>query len=241
MRHLFTPLSASVSTSLHQLSACCLLCGHRAQANIDLCRLCATRLPRAGYQCNRCAIPMATDQPHCGECLKTPPAFHRTLAPFSYTFPIDTLILRFKHQHHFASGRTLGLLLLEHVRQHYPSDALPDLLVATPLHRRRLFQRGFNQSAQLSQTLSKGLGIPESKHLLTRTHYQESQQRLGRRKRRQNLKGQFTSTTECQSQRIAVIDDVMTTGSTANEISHTLLSQGAREVHIWCLARVAMD
>ncbi|MFA7555378.1 MAG: phosphoribosyltransferase family protein [Spongiibacteraceae bacterium] len=215
----------------------CILCGLEGQRHIDLCLACETELPVISHCCRRCALPLLNSySPYCGQCLHAPPPFTRTVAVWLYHPPIAQLIGGFKYHKHYSYGRTLALAASGKFANAYSDTCLPDIIAPTPLHWWRQFKRGFNQSAHLAEQLSSSLGIPLERPL-QRHKTTAAQQSLNAKQRKQNLKGAFTVMGDVQGKTIAIVDDVMTTGATADEISRCLLAAGATEVHIWCLAR----
>ncbi len=218
----------------------CILCGDSAQAGLDICPPCVAELPTLGHCCPRCALPLADgDGSDCGQCLLLPPPFSRTEAAWCYQPPIAQIISGFKYNHHYCYGKTLAVLMHRKIAGAYLHDALPDRITATPLHWSRLLRRGFNQSEQLARYYAKQLAIP----LITavkRRKATPAQQSLDALQRQQNLRGAFTVVEDVTGMCIALVDDVMTTGATASEISRCLLDAGAAEVHVWCLARTPL-
>jgi ComF family protein len=215
----------------------CILCADKGQDTADICQACETDLPRVGHQCLRCALPLTdADQTECGQCLQAPPPFQRTHAPWLYQPPTAQLISAFKYRRHYSCGRTLAIIASASIVSAYKYDRLPDIITPTPLHWYRHLQRGFNQSEHLASVFAKQLHRP-MQHLLKRNKATPAQQLLNARKRRQNLRGAFQVIGEVQGKTVAVVDDVMTTGATVSEISQVLLNAGAKEVHIWVLAR----
>jgi len=221
----------------------CLLC-RASSGTSGICGGCRRALPWIERACKGCGLPLLNTSIgplYCGECLQSPPPFARVLIPFRYQNPVDRLIADFKHRGHLATGHWLGTLLLEYLRQGYQAGPLPTLIVPVPLHWRRWQWRGYNQSAELGQQLAHHLGIPCGEDRVMRRHATFSQQRLRRRERLRNLDAVFTLRTPVAKQRIALLDDVVTTGSTARSLARLLLEHGAQEVHLWALARTPKD
>ncbi|MEA3301985.1 MAG: phosphoribosyltransferase family protein [Pseudomonadota bacterium] len=118
-----------------------------------------------------------------------------------------------------------------------PSVRLPQLLLPVPLHARRLRERGFNQALELARILSAQLSIPVDSHTLSRTCNTRAQSSLPKKERQQNIRNAFALTAKIDTPHVAIIDDVMTTGLTVNEISRTLRASAACEIEIWVFAR----
>lgn len=219
----------------------CLLCGMPSCRPADLCSDCALELPINDPACPVCALPMPTSRHRsipCGACLANPPPYRTCTAALRYEFPVDRLINRFKHHGKFNAGAALADLLLERLHR---QPALPELMVPVPLHWRRQWQRGFNQANWLAHYLGKRLAMPTNNRLLKRLRHTSRQQGQTRGQRLANLKGAFSLNSEVNGTSIALIDDVVTTGTTVREISRLLLDAGAISVDVWCLARTPLE
>lgn len=218
----------------------CLLCDEASDGPLDLCSACEAELPWLGGHCLICALPLPTHGLACGACLRRPPAFSRVEAAWRYAFPLDALITRFKHQAQWPLGRLLGDLLSHHL-QHAFSEGLtqPELLLPVPLSRQRLRQRGFNQAQMLARWLGQSLHLPVAEHLLLRTQDTPAQQQLSAAQRKRNLRQAFRliETTTVAGRHLALIDDVLTTGATAETLARLLKKAGAARVDVYCLAR----
>ena len=174
----------------------------------------------------------------CGECLQSPPPFTRVIAPWHYRFPVDRMIHRYKDsgQRAFAKPLLKGL-------EHQVRSALtnhphwqPDLLIPSPMHPARRRARGFNQASDIAEHLSRELDLPWSSDVTVRTRKTGTQRGLDRQGRLTNLAGVFT-VIEKPPDRIAIIDDVVTTGATIRLLAQALKKAGAQDVQIWALAR----
>jgi ComF family protein len=151
--------------------------------------------------------------------------------------PVDSLIAAFKYRNQLTSGRLLSQLLLAEICRRYADQPLPEIIVPVPLHWRRQWRRGFNQSQCVASYLGAQLSIPVQLRRIQRIRRTPTQQGLNKPQRQRNLKRAFRVTKPFSGETIALIDDVMTTGTTCAEISRELLKAGAGEVHIWALAR----
>ncbi|HLA31981.1 MAG TPA: ComF family protein [Pseudomonas sp.] len=218
----------------------CLLCDEPADAALAICSSCEAELPWLGGHCQVCALPLPVHGLTCGACLTTPPSFQRVEAPWRYAFPIDSLITRFKHQAKWPLGRLLAELLSQHLL-HAFAEGLPrpDLLLPVPLASKRQRQRGFNQAALLAQWLSGQLHLPQQAHWLQRVLDTPAQQQLDAASRKRNLRRAFALTPDSRVKglHLALVDDVLTTGATAESLARLLIKAGAARVDIYCLAR----
>lgn len=216
----------------------CLLC-LAPTTSVYLCDGCLTDLPWLGKrQCTVCALPLETEGSTCGGCLKHPPLFSQCKALFRYSSPIDRLISQFKYHSDLAVGELLGALLAKHLIS--PNTVVPDCLLPMPLHHARLNERGFNQAALLAISISRQLSVSVAHHLCQRNRETAHQMGSTRKNRKKNLRGAFTCYEDVSGKSIAIIDDVVTTGATVNELAKTLLNAGARDVQVWCLARTPL-
>jgi ComF family protein len=216
------------------------LCDETADCIPPVCTVCEIELPWLGDHCLTCALPLPAPGLTCGHCLKQPPAFEQVIAPWIYSFPVDSLITRFKHNAKWPFGRLLGELLAQYLQHRFEDDLQrPDALIPVPLANRRLRQRGFNQAAMLAHWLSTSLDIPCDERLLLRTQDTDAQQALNAEARRKNLRNAFALAPGAvvKGRHLALVDDVLTTGATAQALARLLMDAGAARVDVYCLAR----
>lgn len=230
----FAQLSGRLKTALgHE----CAVCRHRTDDLV--CCQCVHSLAKARLPCDVCGIELgvydhAESLTQCGDCLKLPKPYTRTVTPFLYLDPLCTLVHRFKQGSPSPLGTWFARQIIDRLRQSQHSG-LPDMLVSVPSPRRRLFQRGYNPAQVLARALASQLHL-QCTEPLRRYTYTE-QKNLKRVQRLRNLRDAFECNTSVKGLRIAVIDDVITTCSTAISVSNTLLKQGATEVEVWAIAR----
>ena len=220
----------------------CLLCDERTDTSLAVCTACEFELPWLNECCQQCALPLPKTDMSCGYCLKQPPAFERVHAPWFYGFPIDTLIVRFKHNSKWPYGRLLAELLGQSLLDHFNAgNQKPDFLLPVPLSIQRLRQRGYNQAAMLAGWLSQAVAIPCHEQWLVRIQDTPAQQELDAKTRKRNLLNAFclASDARVQGAHVALVDDVLTTGATAQSLALLLRKAGARRVDVYCLARTA--
>ncbi|KII31734.1 ComF family protein [Pseudomonas fluorescens] len=218
----------------------CLLCDEPVEAEMPICVACETDLPWLGDHCQTCALPLLATGLTCGECLLEPPAFEQVVVPWLYGFPVDSLITRFKHNAKWPFGHLLADVLGEYL-QHRFDEGLPrpDVLLPVPLAGKRLRQRGFNQSAMLARWLSQSLDLPCEETVLRRIKETDAQQDLDAKARKHNLRNAFNLMPDAQikDRHLALVDDVLTTGATAQALARLLINAGAARVDVYCLAR----
>lgn len=215
----------------------CILCGAaipEAADDLPVCPACADSLPRLGaVRCPVCALPTLGGET-CGACLRKTPAFDSTLAPFIYAFPLDRLVQALKYRHRLALTGWLGQELAEELAHH---GAAADLLIPMPLHPRRLTERGFNQALELARPLSRLTGIPLDWKAVERNLDAPPQASLPWKARRKNIRGAFLCLGDMTGLNVLVVDDVMTTGATLEELARSLKARGAARVTNLVVAR----
>lgn len=217
----------------------CLLCGLPSHS-ANLCPPCSDELPRCGPVCRYCALPVpAAHELFCGPCIRKPPPWSQAIAGLPYCFPVDQLVCRFKFSADMACGDVLCTELVRQLRE--VKVEKPNLIVPVPLHRTRQLRRNFNQADLLARGIGRALGIPVNSSLLRRVRGTRRQSGLDAKSRRQNLRGAFFAPGGSKSvsgvARIALVDDVYTTGSTLLECARTLRKVGIREYSVWVAAR----
>ena len=214
----------------------CVLCG-RPSGSVCICTPCKSDLPWIGPHCRQCALPLASvNDEVCGHCIQHSPPFTRTVSPLLYHFPADRLVQGFKFNRQLAAGRVLSHLMCEYVIDRELS--LPDTLIPVPLHNLRMLKRGYNQATELAGYIGKVLDIPLHIAALRRYRHTDAQSGLSRQQRRKNVRGAFNWHSRVQpGGHVAIIDDVMTTGTTVTECARVLKKAGAARVDVWVAAR----
>lgn len=157
----------------------------------------------------------------------------RTLAAFSYAFPVDQLIQALKYQQRLAIAPVLGRAIARTVH----TAARPDVLIPMPLHPKRLQQRGFNHATEIARVVAPELNLPLGGSVCKRVRDTPPQVALAYDQRRRNVRGAFVCHGDVAGKRVALIDDVMTTGTSLDELASMLKQAGAREVEAWVVAR----
>jgi len=208
----------------------CYLCGAASHDGI-CCADCAADLPRlTKNHCPICALPTFAGEV-CGHCLRESPNFDQTLAAFAYGFPLNKLVQSLKFNQRLELANYLADELAKAITHR------PDALVAMPLHPTRLRERGFNQSQLLAQRLAQQLNIPCLTHACQRSRHTTPQTALPWKERHKNVHLAFECEADLSGQKIAMIDDVMTTGASLNELAKVLKRAGANRVEAWVVAR----
>jgi ComF family protein len=216
----------------------CILCGAAGHDGLDLCRGCRADLPHNRCACPRCAIPVPQDQgagTPCGPCQRHPPPFAASHAAFRYEDPLPALVAGMKFRARFNMARLLGqclaLALLEQGAER------PGLIVPVPLHPKRLRERGYNQALEVAREVSAALAIPIDRTSCIRSLHTSAQVGLDDRERRRNVRGAFAVLRPPAARQVAILDDVVTTGSTVAELTRVLHAAGVERVDVWAVAR----
>jgi len=209
-------------------------CGLSVTGPDPLCGRCRASLPRWVHGCLRCAVPLPRTSRECGHCQRIPPAYTSAIALYEYGPPIDYFIQKLKFHHDLSVACWLGEELAAAVSG---SGFRPDALVPVPLHRRRLCERGFNQSVEIARPMARRLRLPMIVDGISRLRDTPKQSGLGRPDRQKNLRNAFTASSDLTNRRFAIIDDVMTTGATVQHLALALKRAGAATIAVWVVAR----
>ncbi|MBW3697636.1 ComF family protein [Vibrio sp. T187] len=219
-------------TTQHYLPLQCQLCrleipkAHRSRSWCSHCLELFSNTPR----CQRCGLATITQVEQCGQCLSKPPAWHRLYCVSDYQFPASNYVHQVKYSKKFWYARDLAQLLAPKIEDPAP------LITSVPLHWTRYLNRGFNQSALITKYLAKELGTTHHR-LFTRRRATPSQQGLTKQQRAQNLKNAFDLHYLPSQSHIAIVDDVVTTGSTVQHLCKLLLEVGVKRIDIYCICR----
>ena len=226
--------------SLFTIAKHCVLCGIKANTGFDLCAACYREIqpkPKESV-CQRCALPISPLDivtRICGNCLQEEPPYTSVYRFAHYAPPLDRIILQLKFHQKLHFARLLGNLMARDIQQQ--EIELPDVLMPVLLHSQRLKQRGFNQALEIARPIARSLGIPLDIQSCVRYKATMEQSGLPAKKRTTNIKGAFQVRSAKPGKHIAIVDDVMTTGSTVSELSKVLKNSGAKRVDVWVCAR----
>lgn len=234
-RHFIRQLPATLPSS-------CALCG--VSGADSLCHDCNTQFfSQHPHRCTQCASPLAfaSDKgERCGNCLSNPPAFDATIVGSDYIAPIDQLVLALKFGNRLALAPLFAHMLRDAILRE-PTFTMPTLLAAVPLGEKRLAERGFNQALEIAKPLARAIAIPLATQLIERTRDTLMQAMLPTAERHRNIRHAFALPANAvkfvRGQHIGLVDDVMTTGETLNEIASTLKRHGAVRVTNLVFAR----
>jgi ComF family protein len=211
----------------------CYLC--RGAAGGVLCAACDAGLPQlGGAACPSCALP-SPGGALCGRCLAHPPAYDETIAALAYAFPADVLVQGLKFRGELALAPLLGQMLAARL----PRGVRVDWILPVPLAAGRLRERGFNQALEIARTVATATGCRLAPRLAERGRDTPPQLELPLEERARNVRGAFRCAARLERAEVAIVDDVMTTGATLDELAATLKRAGAARVVNWVVARTA--
>ena len=209
----------------------CLLCASPQANNHTACRACLNDLPwHPKTSCPQCGL--ASSGQLCGSCISSSPDFDATTSVFLYDYPIDAMMQRYKYGNMLNLGHTFGQLLSEKL-----SLENIDLIIPMPMHPTRLKERGFNQALEIAKVLTKNCKDKLDYKNVERQTLTPPQASLPLKERVKNIKGAFKVEAGLTGKKIAIVDDVMTTGASLNELAKTLKKAGASHVECWVIAR----
>jgi ComF family protein len=205
---------------------------------MDLCRECAADLSRNDPACSVCAEPLpgkSGERRVCGACLREAPPFDSSFVPFRYAYPLDHVVQGLKFRNELACGRVLGQLFAGCLPAR--GAPLPEAIVPVPLALRRYRQRGYNQACELALSIRRVTGVAVRSDIAIRQRDTAEQAGLDRKARRRNVTGAFAAVAPLHARHIAILDDVVTTGSTVRELAEVLRRAGAERIEVWAIAR----
>jgi ComF family protein len=205
------------------LAPSCLLCAGPGVGAL-LCTSCDGDLPRlAAERCDSCALPLSGGK-FCGACLAHPPAYDHICAPFIYGFPVDALVQALKYRGVLAIAPVLGSAIA------HALDERPDVVIPMPLAAARLRERGFNQAQEIARHVARISGIPLLPRACRKVRDTAPQAALPWHAREKNMRRAFVCDEDLGGRHVAIVDDVMTTGATLNELARNLKRAGAARV-----------
>ncbi len=214
----------------------CVACARVLPVRGFFCETCDTAVERLPPQvCPTCAEPGRFPAGACPRCLGAPPPFARAWAPFAHEGPVARAIHRFKYEDHPELAVPLAGLLVDEARGFLATA--PRLVAALPLHVRRFHERKYDQTQLLAGALAKATGWEAPVGLLARTRETKRQVGLSEAERSGNVEGAFLGSPDVAGRSVLLVDDVLTTGSTARAAASALIEAGATRVEVLTIAR----
>jgi ComF family protein len=211
----------------------CLFCS-AVTSGSGCCDGCRADLPWNVHACPGCALPSTTGL-RCPRCLRRPRRFDSAWSAFVLAAPVHSGLLGLKYHARFVQARVLGELMSAELRLR--SAPLPELLLPVPLHWRRLVSRGYNQALLLARDIGQRLDLPVDTQTLHRSGAGRDQIGQSASARRANLRGVFSAAASLKGRHVALVDDVMTTGATFDELARVCRKAGAARIEVWSAAR----
>jgi ComF family protein len=210
----------------------CVLCGQMSRNGL-WCAACDAGLPYLDMpHCPACALPVLSGE-LCGHCLRHPPLFSHTVAAFGYAFPLDKLIQTMKYGEQLPLAHAFAARLAQRI----PRDNLPDCVIPMPLHPAKLRERGYNQSQLLAAPIARSLDLELLPAACRRVRDTAPQSGLPWKARKKNMRNAFRCELDLTGKRIALVDDVLTTGASLNALAEAVRQRGAIDIEAWVVAR----
>lgn len=233
--------NGSATRARPALPGLCAIC--RGWSGTGFCAPCIQQFAPPRPRCACCGRPTAQALPRCGACLREAPVIDRTIALADYRPPWPTLIGGFKFRQQVELAGALAQALAQAVQSGGPP--WPALVVPVPLSAARLRERGYNQAWEIARRLARHLGLKASAGVLHRVRDTAHQVGMTRDQRAANLRDAFwvdpRSVRQLAGAHVALVDDVVTTGATANAAAQALRRAGAAAVDLWVVARTPLD
>ena len=225
-------------TQTLRLPTICILCNQFHKSSLAVCSFCTEFIKPLGPACQHCAHPLP-DASYliCGQCIKKPPHFDRALISYIFEEPLRSLLHHFKYYNGLYLSSFLSQLMLQAIQK---QSITAECLIPVPMHPKRIKQRGFNQAAILAKRLARQLNLPYDVKSCQKIINTSPQASLDSEHRRKNLRHAF-HVTPLPYQHVILVDDLLTTGCTANELAYTLKKTGVQKVDIWCCARTVKN
>lgn len=215
----------------------CQLCDELLNDGRRLCQPCHALLPFFDSGCEQCGIQLNPDENGiCSNCRRLSPYFDRTLTLFRYEKPADHWLQSLKFQQRLHLAPLLGELMWQQQQQRL-QQLKAQWIIPLPLHRKRLHKRGFNQSLELSRPLAKALRLPIRSSALRRQRDTKEQSSLQASERPANVENAFSWHSDEVPRHVFLVDDIITTGHTANSAAKTMKQVGVQEVTLIVFAR----
>ncbi|MCU7940143.1 MAG: ComF family protein [gamma proteobacterium symbiont of Bathyaustriella thionipta] len=239
-----TLIRSIINKVTHFVPKHCLFCLEKTHTYSDLCKHCIASLTLNNHCCRRCAAPLEQsieqDTVLCGDCLSHDCHYDRVFSPFLYSEEMAYLIKKFKYQQKIHYANILSMLFIQKISI-LKNFQLPQVIIPVPMHTKRLKKRGFNQALELSRIFASHYQLPLNYSSFIRHRYTDLQAEMSASRRQKNVQQAFLVKKPIHYSHVALVDDVMTTGSTVNEAAKVLKKNGIEKVDVWTIARAGMN
>lgn len=212
----------------------CVLCAELS--TFCICPICQSTFTNQTNRCLSCAHPLRHSLDFCGQCLTHAPYFDRVYTLYDYQDSVAKLIKRFKYQHQLCIGHYFAYQLYDLYQLITSNNTRYDAIIPMPLNAKRIHQRGYNQVLELLRIIAKKTAIRIDTSSIYRIKATRPLASLKLAERQKEIKGVFAAK-PMDYQRVLLVDDVMTTGSSLNELAKTLIKAGAGRCDVMTLAR----
>jgi len=200
---------------------CCIVCAEPSFHVV--CQSCANEFSITAKRCLSCALPLNQSLEYCGNCLRTSPSFHSAFTLYDYEGVVAYLIKKMKYDARLSVAQFFAEKVSEKIDDMQSSGHHYDVIIPMPLHKKRLRERGYNQVVELLKTLDKKMSIDTRSVQRVKSTVPLTDLSLAQRKK--EIKGAFSLAEPLTYKRILLVDDVMTSGSSLNELATTILKQ----------------
>lgn len=210
-----------------------MLC-HTARCKSSVvCNDCLAYFPKLKFACTTCAIPLSEPHfLHCGKCIIQKPAIDNVITHYRFQEPLRMILHQFKYHEGFYLTSLITQLMIEALPVNYQTQCI----IPVPMHLKRLQERGFNHALHLAKPLARYLNAPLETRICKKVIHTPSQASLKAHTRKHNLRHAY-SIQKTHHQHVTLVDDLITTGNTANEIAKALKKTGVKRVDLWCCAK----
>ncbi len=227
----------SLMFNLFSFTTHCVLCNTRHRGSYAVCALCMDELPRLEPTCRTCSqrVPHAAVL-RCYACQQNEPAIDHILCAHRFSTPLRHLLHAFKYHEALYLAPCFAALMQQALPIHYNTECL----IPIPMHSRQLKQRGFNQTQLLAKSLARRIQRPVKAFYCDKIRQTARQAGLSALARQHNLAHAFVARA-MPFQHVTLVDDLITTGATANELARTLKRRGVTRVDLWCCAKAVLE
>lgn len=223
------------------LRSCCLFCDcPLGMEDLFYCSSCANFLLSPDSTKNSCIICLdetTINEQLCYQCVKVRPYYDTILAAYNYQKPLSVMLHSLKYEKQMIYSKVLSKIFYDRIMEQV--QCLPDLVLYVPMHIKKYYSRGFNQVTELLQEFSRDKRI-NLVHALVRSKPNISQVGLNKKIRSNNLQDAFSMTHSVAGKNVVIVDDVVTTGATVNELAKLCKQNGAINVDVWCFLRTIL-